>query len=233
MHLTLKLETTKPAGGNFLQQQARFDDFIDCYNEERPHQALQMQCPAERYQPSRRTYRGLPDLDYPFHDKIVIVTTCGRICFNRQKINLSLVFAGQNVGIKQVDERIWLATLWNMISDTSMMKTVDWNHSQPFRSKSVTYVSGTNRNLCVRNGPCTGWLGRQDSNLGMAESKSAALPLGYAPMRAAHDRAPGIAAGPVTINVLRRIGSFYQRQMLWSGKCTPIRTSPHELPGSR
>jgi hypothetical protein len=29
------------------------------------------------------------------------------------------------------------------------------------------------------------WLGRQDSNLGMAESKSAALPLGYAPKRCA------------------------------------------------
>ena len=28
------------------------------------------------------------------------------------------------------------------------------------------------------------WLGRQDSNLGMAESKSAALPLGYAPKSA-------------------------------------------------
>ena len=27
------------------------------------------------------------------------------------------------------------------------------------------------------------WLGREDSNLRMAESKSAALPLGYAPMR--------------------------------------------------
>lgn len=26
-----------------------------------------------------------------------------------------------------------------------------------------------------------GWLGRQDSNLGMVESKSTALPLGYAP----------------------------------------------------
>src|SRR6202049_950349 len=38
-HLTLKLETTKPAGNNFLQQQAKFDDFIDCYNNERPHQA--------------------------------------------------------------------------------------------------------------------------------------------------------------------------------------------------
>jgi putative transposase len=32
MHLTLKLETTKPAACNFLPQQAKFDDFVDCYN---------------------------------------------------------------------------------------------------------------------------------------------------------------------------------------------------------
>jgi len=32
MHLTFKLETTKPAGANFLQQQARFDDFIEELN---------------------------------------------------------------------------------------------------------------------------------------------------------------------------------------------------------
>jgi hypothetical protein len=31
------------------------------------------------------------------------------------------------------------------------------------------------------NGRCGDWLGREDSNLRMAESKSAALPLGYAP----------------------------------------------------
>jgi len=110
MHLTLKLETTKPAAGNVLQQQDKFDDFIDCYNNERPHQALGMQCPAERYVPSTRPYQGLSELDYPLHDKTVTVTTCGRICFNRQKINLSQVFAGQNVGIKQVSERIWLVT---------------------------------------------------------------------------------------------------------------------------
>jgi putative transposase len=110
MHLTLKLEATKPAAQNFLQQQARFDDFIACYNNERPHQALNMQCPAERYQPSSRPYRGLPDLDYPLHDKAATVTTCGRICFNNQKINLSQVFAGQTVGIKQTDDRIWLVS---------------------------------------------------------------------------------------------------------------------------
>lgn len=110
MHLTLKLETTKPAGDNFLQQQARFDDFVDCFNNERPHQALDMQYPAERYTASSRAYDGLPELDYPFHDKAATVTTCGRICFNRQKINLSQVFAGQTVGIKQTDDKIWLVS---------------------------------------------------------------------------------------------------------------------------
>ena len=69
-----------------------------------------MRCPAECYQPSTRPYAGLPELDYPFHDKTVTVTTCGRICFNRQKINLSTVFAGQSLGIKQVNEQIWLVT---------------------------------------------------------------------------------------------------------------------------
>ena len=77
MHLTLKKEATKPAARNFLQQQARFDDFIDCYNNERPHQALGMRYPAELYRPSARPYRGLADLDYPFHDRTVTVTHCG------------------------------------------------------------------------------------------------------------------------------------------------------------
>jgi len=110
MHLTLKNETTKPAGENFLQQQARFDDFIDYFNTERPHQALDMKLPAECYRPSQRPYRGLPAIDYPFHDKTVTVTACGRICIRRKKINLSTVFAGQKVGIKQVEDKLWLAS---------------------------------------------------------------------------------------------------------------------------
>ena len=77
MHLTLKRETTRPAAANFLQQQARFDAFLDAYNHERPHQALAMRCPAECYTPSPRPYAGLPELHYPFHDKAVTVTTCG------------------------------------------------------------------------------------------------------------------------------------------------------------
>ena len=110
MHLTLKKEATRPAAENFLVQQARFDDFIDYYNAERPHQALNMRMPAENYKKSPRPYRGLEDLEYPFHDRAALVTNCGRICFKRRKINVSTVFAGQLLGIKQVTNSVWLVS---------------------------------------------------------------------------------------------------------------------------
>ena len=129
MHLTLKKEATKPPATNFLQQQARFDRFLDVFNRERPHEALDMKCPAEVYQPSARPDRGLPNIDYPFHDKIVVVTNCGRICLGNKKINFSTVFAGQAVGIKEVHDNIWLVSLWITIWDTSIWIRVCWNHS--------------------------------------------------------------------------------------------------------
>jgi putative transposase len=39
-----------------------------------------MKVPGELYTPSPRPYRGLPTLDYPFHDWTATVTNCGRIC---------------------------------------------------------------------------------------------------------------------------------------------------------
>jgi putative transposase len=110
MHLTLKTGATKPASPNVLQQQARFDAFVDEYNRERPHQAIAMKVPADLYTRSSRVYRGLEDLSYPFHDHTIAVTRCGRICFQGRKINFSHVFAGQNVGVTQVSERIWLVS---------------------------------------------------------------------------------------------------------------------------
>lgn len=110
MHRTLKAEATRPAGNNFLQQQARFDDFVAEFNAERPHEALDMKTPAEFYTPSNRPYRGLPDIEYPLHDRDVLVTVCGRICMHRKKINISTALAGQKLGIKEVDDGIWLVS---------------------------------------------------------------------------------------------------------------------------
>ena len=110
MHRTLKQEATRPAAANFLQQQGKFDAFMSEFNNERPHEALGMKMPAEVYVASNRPYAGLPELDYPFHDRDILVTCCGRICMHRKKINISTVLAGQRLGIKEVDDGIWLVS---------------------------------------------------------------------------------------------------------------------------
>jgi len=59
---------------------------------------------------------------YPFHDKTIHVTCCGRICLHRKKINLSTVFAGQAVGLKEVEEGIWLLSFMNYDLATSIWR---------------------------------------------------------------------------------------------------------------
>jgi hypothetical protein len=56
------------------------------------------------------TYEGLGELVYPFHDRSVFVTTCGRVCLHNKKINVSQVFAGQTLGIKEVEDNVWLVS---------------------------------------------------------------------------------------------------------------------------
>ena len=78
------------------------------FNAERPHEAIAMKCPAEVYTPSGRPYQGLPDLDYPFHDRDVLVTACGRICIYRGVRRKSLEARqrqGARAGVDCVDKQ--------------------------------------------------------------------------------------------------------------------------------
>ena len=110
MHLTLKKEATKPPAFNFLQQQETFDHFIEVYNNQRPHQGLAGAYPGDIFTPSPRIYQPPDEPDYPYHDRTVRVTRCGRICIGRRKINLSQVFAGQILGLREVEDQIWLVS---------------------------------------------------------------------------------------------------------------------------
>ena len=62
------------------------------------------------FTPSTRLYQGLSEPQYPVADRVVWVTNCGRICIGNRKINFSTAFAGQAVGIRQVDDQIWLVS---------------------------------------------------------------------------------------------------------------------------
>ncbi len=110
MHRTLKLEATRPPGDNLLQQQDRFYRFMDEYNHERPHQALEMKSPADLYTPSARKYKGLSPLTYPGHEKTMTISNCGRVCLSRAKIHVSRAFADQPVGLTEVEDQVWSVT---------------------------------------------------------------------------------------------------------------------------
>ncbi|MGH1469486.1 MAG: transposase [Bdellovibrionales bacterium] len=49
-------------------------------------------------------------LYYPFHDQTVTVSQCGRICTKGLKVSLSKAFAGVEVGIKEMEDGIWVAS---------------------------------------------------------------------------------------------------------------------------
>ena len=76
----------------------------------RPHQGIGDKYPTEVYRPSEREFKKPEPLYYPFHDKTITVTRCGRICDNKMKVNLSRAFAGQQVGIKEMEDNIWVVS---------------------------------------------------------------------------------------------------------------------------
>src|SRR5581483_8932018 len=106
---------------------------------------LAMKCPAQLYAASPRLYDGLPELSYPFHDRDVLVTACGGLCLHRKKINISTMLAGQKLGIKEVDDGIWLVSFMHydlgyFDLEQKTLQPLD----NPFSpNKPVTDVSGT------------------------------------------------------------------------------------------
>jgi transposase InsO family protein len=179
MHLTLKKEATRPPGANSLQQQAKFDYFAREFNGERPHEALGMNCPAEIYIASRRAYRGLPDLTYPFHDRSIVVTACGRLCLHRKKINISTVFAGQTLGINKLTMAFGSSPSWIMISAISTWSRERCNPSTTLSARRLSLMSQIQRSepgvperalLCI--------VGMKRQSLGRAERSIPRSPQG-------------------------------------------------------
>lgn len=111
MHWTLKAETTRPARSNLLQQQERFDAFVEEFNHERPHEALEMQRPAEIYTSSSRSYPlSLPDPVYLEHDDTLRVSRYGQIQIGGRSRYISSALVGQYVGVREEPCGGWLVT---------------------------------------------------------------------------------------------------------------------------
>ena len=110
MHRTLKQETAKPAAKTILQQQDRFDSFIDEFNHKRPHEALKMKRPAAVYTPSKRPMpTALPELDYADFDDVVRVTKNGYATLGKNLVYISDALSYMHLGVtEQPDGRLLL-----------------------------------------------------------------------------------------------------------------------------
>jgi len=108
MHRTLKAEATRPPSNTRLAQQRRFDRFRDEFNNERPHEALQMHTPGSVYASSPRPMPDrLPPLEYPDHFEVRYVSANGGIRWNCAWVNVSTTCVGEYVGLEEIDDGIW------------------------------------------------------------------------------------------------------------------------------
>ena len=116
MHGTLKRETTRPARHNLLQQQERFDDFVEEFNMQRPHEGIDMKFPSELYVPSPTAHPAqLIDPSYPMHDDVVRVSPIGLIHLRRRRqVYLAKALAGQLVGIREDEPDRWLVSFLDL-----------------------------------------------------------------------------------------------------------------------
>lgn len=101
-HRTLKAEVLN--GRHFADLaacQAAFDRWRPIYNHQRPHQALGLATPGERYQASCRSFPEiLPGIEYADGDSVRTVSGDGHISFKNRHIRLGKPFRGQWVALR-------------------------------------------------------------------------------------------------------------------------------------
>jgi len=101
-HRTLKAEVLAgPMLGDFGKVQARFDQWRQVYNHERPHQALGMAVPASRYQVSSRIFpEVLPAIEYGPGDVVRKVQDQGKVSFHNRDFRVGKAFRAYPVALR-------------------------------------------------------------------------------------------------------------------------------------
>jgi transposase InsO family protein len=108
MHRTLKQEVTQPVGANRREQQRMMDRFREEYNQVRPHEALQMQTPADVYTGSARRFPvRLAEVEYPETMLVRMVQHKGDFRWKKHEVFVSEVLWGERIGLLPLDEHCY------------------------------------------------------------------------------------------------------------------------------
>ncbi len=111
LHLDVEREVR---GQETAELQAGFDVWRQSFNQERPHEALGMRCPAQVYKSSERKFEGTPeDLEYKGMTTRR-VAKWGSISWGSRWVFISNALRGWSVGLEacaQDKQRVWFGRL--------------------------------------------------------------------------------------------------------------------------
>lgn len=109
-HRTLQVEVIlrRPAWHDLEELQSAFDAWRRVYNFERPHDALGLQTPASRYEPSRREFSAsLPEIEYWPGDEVRRVRDGGLVKFKGRLYRVGKAFLGEPVALRSSADGVW------------------------------------------------------------------------------------------------------------------------------
>lgn len=116
MHRDIKHDLQSNPEKNIESQQEAFNKWLDFFNCERPHQALQMRTPSECYVESSRKYDPAePEYGYPCDYETRKVGCRGHIYWKSKKVFISNALTKRRIGIKKErDEKlsVWFCELF-------------------------------------------------------------------------------------------------------------------------
>ena len=109
MHRTLKEEMTNPPQANLSAQQKAFNRFVEEYNFNRPHEALDMKKPGTVYVASNRDYTSRSaTIKYGPEFAVRTVRSTGEFRWNGKLIYISQALSGERIGLQQLkNENEW------------------------------------------------------------------------------------------------------------------------------
>lgn len=154
MHGTMKAEVTKPPSVNKSAQQQRINRWRKEYNEDRPHEGINMQRPAQKYQRSPRHFTGkIKPLRYARPIQPIQVSSSGFIYRNGSACFIGDALSGSRLGLKRLDAGVYevyfadrlLGELHDAAPDRLRplsQRSQGDQEERGNRNKSVTHVPG-------------------------------------------------------------------------------------------
>lgn len=108
MHLDLKHETAMPPANSMAGQQKRFAAFIECFNQERMHQALGMKTPDSQWRKSpRRLRKSALFAKYDASWETRRIDKSGKMAWGSKSIFIGSALRGADLGLEPLDEGLW------------------------------------------------------------------------------------------------------------------------------